>query len=222
MMDDYTAVVPVRDFDKHIDNKNTLPFLDTNLLIHKIRTLLAVSRISSIVIYTESNNLKKIALSQKGVKVLDRPKSLAKKNTIFNDLVIDITSRLEDTNIIMTNVTCPLVIPNDYIDAIKAYEESLEDGFDSLITVNRVKRYILDDNGPLNFRKDINSRTLIKPPVFYNLIGAFSIARSSLMKRWKYNWGEIPFMYELAKSRSIDICSQEDYKIACALASINS
>jgi CMP-N-acetylneuraminic acid synthetase len=219
-MSSYTAVIPVRDFDEYIHNKNVLPFLDSNLLLHKIRTLLRVGKISSIIVYTESETLKEVALSEHGVKVLDRPKLLATKNTVFNDLIVDISSRIKDTNIILTNVTCPLVTPEDYTNAISSYEESLINGFDSLVTVNRVKRYILDDNGPLNFRKEIDSRTLLKLPVFYNLIGAFSIAKSSSMKEWKYNWGTLPFMYELARLRSVDICTEDDYKIACALATL--
>jgi len=42
------------------------------------------------------------------------------------------------------------------------------------------------------------------------------------MKEWRYNWGTLPFMYELAKSRSVDICTEDDYKIACALATLRS
>jgi CMP-N-acetylneuraminic acid synthetase len=106
---------------------------------------------------------------------------------------------------------------SDYSIAIQQYFESLGEYYDSLISVECIQRFLLDDNGPLNFRFKPALRSSNKLPVLYHYVNAISIAPLESMLQWGYNWGPNPFKFILPPSKSIDICTLLDYKLALSI-----
>ena len=43
------------------------------------------------------------------------------------------------------------MFPKQYKEAISLYYKALEDGYDSLVSMEKFKRYLWDDNGPINY-----------------------------------------------------------------------
>ena len=209
----FVAIVPVREFDSILPGKNSLPFGSSDLLTHKLRQLKETSRIDKIIVSTDSKNFEEISISE-GVEVNKRPKKYASQDANFNEFVKYIASKYKDTQIVWAPVTTPLIDSKDYGTAIKEYSEAIKKEYDSLITVNKVKRYLLDENGPLNFRYDIGQRSQNALPVLYEYVNGISIAPSNSIYDWGYNWGKIPFKLILPVMKQIDICDQEDYKFA--------
>ena len=212
-----TAIIPVRDFDNYIQNKNLLPFASGTLLSYKIGVLGSVKEIDQVVVYTESEELAKHAATFHEVVILRRPPRLAHPEVYFHDLVKDVMSRIDRTTVIWTHATSPLVDRQDFVLGLEAYKAARQRGFDSLVTVRPVKRHILDVNGPLNFRRNLTNRSNILTPDLYSVTGAFSIGSSDDMAEWGYNWGRAPFLYELPPGKSVDICTMDDYRIALKL-----
>jgi len=213
MSEYYTAIVPVREFDQMLAGKNLLSFGDSNLLVHKLRQLKNVPSIKRIIVSTDCRKYQEIAISE-GVEVNDRPSVLSAEGAIFNDFVRYIAHEYPIGSLVWCPVTAPLIRSEDYEDAISKYADAIEDDYDSLITVNKVKRYLLDDNGPLNFRHDIGKRSQNALPILYEFVNGISIAKSASMSDWGYNWGKSPFKFILPVMRQVDICDSEDYQFA--------
>ena len=213
------AIIPVRDYDKNIPDKNLLPFASGTLLSHKIDVLSRVKAIDRIFVYTESKKLAKHVAELENISILWRPIELAHPDTVFNDLIKDAMSKINEATIVWAHATSPLVDEHDFIGGLNAYEVAQSSGFDSLVTVCPVKRHILDANGPLNFRRSTVNRSPLVEPELYSVVGAFSIASSEKIAKWGYNWGRSPFLYQLPQSKSIDICTMDDYEMAQRLLS---
>tara|TARA_B110000238_G_C16124045_1_gene438429 strand:- start:29 stop:700 length:672 start_codon:yes stop_codon:yes gene_type:complete len=209
----FNAVIPAREFDEILINKNILPFGNSNLLEHKIKQLQKVDAIDNIYVSTDSDIYKDIALSNSAI-VLERPQEFSGKGAVFNKFVKHISTLLPQGNILWTPVTTPLVDENDYTSAIQKYQEFFGKPYDSLITVNKVKRYILDENGPLNFRADILKRNQSSLPDLYEYVNGINIAPCDSLKKWEYNWGHTPYKLTLPRNKQVDICSLEDYELA--------
>lgn len=209
---DFAGLIPVREFDAELPGRDTLAFGKGTLLSNKIQQLKKVSSISRIYVSTESERLGEIARSE-GAIVLERPLEYAEKSAVFNDFVRFVSSQISEDQIVWTPVTAPLVNEIDISQAIEEYRQ-LSSVYDSLITVQPIKRYLLDENGPLNFRHNIAERCKEKLPKLYEYINAINIAPRQSMADWGYNWGYQPYKLSLPPAKAVDICTYEDYQIA--------
>jgi N-acylneuraminate cytidylyltransferase len=211
-----TAVVPARLLDSTIPNKNILPFANSNLLIHKLQQLLGVSRITNIIVSSDSEEILNHARSL-GVQAILRPAVFSASDTNFSDFVDYIADLCPDSNILWAPVTAPLVGQEDFTKAIDIYFKHIDSPNDSLITVECIQRHLLDDNGPLTFRFKPSQRTSNILPTLYHYVNAISIAPKESIRTWRYNWGMNPHKYILPPSKSIEICSMLDYELTLAI-----
>ena len=209
----FTAIIPARGYDDRIENKNILDFGDSNLLTHKIRQLKKCQNIQSILVSTESAKIAEIAKNAE-VPVLTRPKELSRIDADFGLFCSHIADHVPSEHVIWSPVTCPLVTSKTFEEAIGIYSEVITKGYDSLISVNKIKRFLLDANGPLNFRFNKSRRDDATLPVLHEYVNAISICSKVDMKKWKYNWGKIPFKFELPVNMQIDICDMFEYEVA--------
>ncbi len=211
-MNDVIAVLPARKFDYNLENKNLLPFLDTNLLSHKIKQLQRVSSISNIVVCSDSDELLDIAKGH-GVDVYKRP-NLPQDIDTFSNLIEIVLDKRHEENILWTNCCTPFVDEKLYADSIDVYFKKLNEDYDSLISVLPFKKFVIDDNGPLNFHRGIKHKDSCNLNQLYFWISAIAIASKENMLKWKYSWGNIPYKYILDKKAALEIKSIEDLKIA--------
>lgn len=212
MDESFVAIIPVRENeDGELVNKDCLPFSDSDLLTYKIRQLKKIPKLN-IVVTTDSDKLTEIALKE-NVSVNKRPRNLAKKDASFGELVRYVCAEVTEKNILWACVTSPLVDEKVYENAIDVYKEKVKKGFDSLVSVQKLQRYLMDINGALNFRTD-DFKAVNKLPELYIFTNGISIAPREKMIEWKYTSGDMPYLYELTKQQSIDICDTFDYECA--------
>ncbi|WP_340251849.1 acylneuraminate cytidylyltransferase family protein [Roseobacter sp. HKCC-CH-9208] len=210
--DEIAAVIAVRKFDKILQDKNLLPFGNGSLLTHKIEAIQKSKSFKHVVVCSEDEEILEIAKSL-NVEVLPRPDALAGPDSLFNDLVEFVSTRVSVPHIAWLSVTCPLISPSFINNAVDCYFGKLQEDFDSLITVRKVKRYLLDDNGPLNFRFDLHARNLNTLPDLYEFVNAICIAPTVAMKSWRYNWGRHPFKLQVPEDMCVDICTEFEYRL---------
>lgn len=208
-----TAFIPARKSDGLLKNKNTLPYADSDLLSHKICELKKCSKISEIIVSSDCVETGEIA-KRAGANFVLRPNELSTLNADFNLLCEYAASIIGSEHVLWAPVTCPLVKSPVFHDCIVTYLDAIEKGYDSLITVNKIKRFLLDENGPLNFRFMRSNRSSARLPVLYEFVNAVCICKTSNMAKWKYNWGRIPYKYQLPVHMQIDICDEFDYKLS--------
>lgn len=214
-MNKFTAVIPVRENNNQafVPNKDYLFFGGKNLLTYKLEQLKYINNVDILVV-TESDFLADMAMKE-GVKVLRRSKELSQNEVPFDELVRFVASNVKSEYIIWTCVTAPLVNEWNYREAIDLFLKEKENGYDSLISVKKLQRYILDDNGALNFKTGRKMKPIETLPMLYIFTNGISIARTKDMQDWGYTCGDIPYLYKLNKKEAIDICDEFDYK--CAL-----
>ena len=146
-----TAIIPVRAGSTRLKNKNVAPFAGTNLLVNKINQLKQVPEITRIVVSSDSDLMLEMA-SSVGADIHKRaPEYCDEKTKTFGEVVRHIAESVDGETILWATCTSPLVFPKDYREAIMAYYPALEQGYDSLMSVESFKRYIWTEEGPLNY-----------------------------------------------------------------------
>lgn len=211
-----TAIIPVREGSRRLKNKNIAPFAGTNLLINKINQLKQVDAITNIVVSSDSDLMLAMASSQGVLTHKRAPEFCDEKTKTFGEVVAHICENVPGDDILWATCTAPLVFPRHYKEAIKLYHEALEQGYDSLVSMEKFKRYLWDDNGPVNYElgiKHVPSQQL--PPLYFVTDGILLAPREKMIE-WKYFHGHNPYRYILDKRTSIDI--DDGLDSACARA----
>lgn len=130
-----TAIIPVREGSRRLKNKNIAPFAGTNLLINKINQLKQVDEITDIVVSSDSDLMLAMASSQ-GVKTHKRaPEFCDEKTKTFGEVVAHICESVPGNDILWATCTAPLVFPKHYREAVALYYKALEQGYDSLVSM---------------------------------------------------------------------------------------
>ena len=215
-MKDIVAIIPAREFDYNIPNKNLISFLNTNLITHKIRQLKKVTNLKDIIVASDLDEILLIAKDE-GVSVFKRDKIPFEKETL-SSLINLVLPSVDSEHIMWTTCCTPFINEKLMNNIIDLYFEKIQEGYDSLITVYPFKRYVIDENGALNFRKGRYHKESSKLNQLYFWINGVSIASKTSMLEWAYLWGNVPYKYILNEKESIEIKKDEDFEIAQILA----
>ena len=211
-----TAVIPVREGSRRLKNKNVAPFAGTNLLINKINQLKQVKEISDIVVSSDSETMLAMAYSQ-GVKIHRRALEFCdEKSKTFGEVVSHICENVSGDDILWATCTAPLVFPKHYSEAIQLYYKAIEEGYDSLVSMEAFKRYLWDEKGPVNYEFGIKHVPSQQLPSLYFVRDGILLAPRKKMIEWKYFHGSNPYRYILDKRTSLDI--DDGLDLACARA----
>lgn len=211
-----TAIIPVRAGSTRLKNKNVAPFAGTNLLINKIHQLQQVTEINNIVVSSDSDLMLEMAKSE-GVNTHKRaPEYCDEKTKSFGEVVRHIAESVEGDDILWATCTSPLVFPKDYKEAISAYYSALDRGFDSLMSVEKFKRYIWNEDGPLNYELGLKHVPSQQLPTLYFVTDGILIAPRIKMIEWAYFHGQHPFKFVVDKRTGCDI--DDGLDLACARA----
>lgn len=211
-----TAIIPVREGSRRLKNKNVAPFAGTNLLVNKIRQLKEVKEITNIAVSSDSDLMLEMAKMQ-GAKIHKRAVEFCdEKSKTFGEVVAHICENVDGDDILWATCTAPLVFPKTYSEAISKYYKALEDGYDSLMSVEGFKRYVWNDEGPLNYELGMKHVPSQQLPLMYFVTDGILMAPRIKMIEWKYFHGKHPYKFILDKRASIDI--DDDLDLLCARA----
>ncbi|MEG0305419.1 MAG: acylneuraminate cytidylyltransferase family protein [Oscillospiraceae bacterium] len=211
-----TAVIPVREGSTRLKNKNVAPFAGTNLLINKIQQLQRVKQIDKIVVSSDSDMMLRMAKSQ-GVETHKRGIEFCDEKTkSFGEVVEHICSSIDGDHVLWATCTSPLVSPEIYEKAINEYLTALNDGYDSLVSMEIIRRYLWDDNGPINYELGVKHVPSQKLPPLYFVTDGILLAPRKKMIEWKYFHGANPYRFIIEKRVGVDI--DDGLDLACARA----
>nr|WP_302305388.1 acylneuraminate cytidylyltransferase family protein [Ruthenibacterium lactatiformans] len=213
-----TALIPVREGSRRLRNKNIAPFAGTNLLINKIRQLKSVPEISRIVVSSDSDLMLQMAETE-GVEIHRREAIYADDISLpFGEVVKYICESIEGDHVLWATCTSPLVFPYHYRRAIRRYQHVVveDQKFDSLVSFEVLKRFIWNEEGPINYGLGLNHITSQNLPPLYLMTDGIMIAPRQEMIAWKYFHGANPYRFIVDKRTSIDI--DDGLDLACARA----
>lgn len=200
-----TAVIPVREGSRRLKNKNVAPFAGTNLLLNKIEQLKKVPEVNKIVVTSDSDTMLEMA-RQAGVDIHKRaPEFCDEKTKTFGEVVRHVAENVDGDHILWATCTSPLVFPNVYRQAISEYIPALENGYDSLVAFERIKRYLWDDNGPLNYKLGLEHVPSQQLPDLYVVTDGILLAPREKMIEWSYFHGKRPYKFIVDKRTAVDI-----------------
>jgi CMP-N-acetylneuraminic acid synthetase len=205
-----TAIIPVRGGSVRLKNKNILPFGESNLLVHKIRQLKKVPEITSIVVSSDSDEMLDMA-RQEGVLTHKRSWEYCDEKTkSFGEVVKNVCENVEGENIMWSPCVNPLVEPQTYSNAINKYFGIIKEGYDSLFSVEAFKRFLWNENEPVNYKLGLGHVPSQQLPTYYFMVNGFFIAPRNKMIEWYYFHGTKPYKFVLDKRSSVDIDDELD------------
>lgn len=211
-----TAVIPVRAGSTRLKNKNIAPFAGTNLLLNKIEQLKKVPEVNRIVVTSDSELMLNMA-KKAGVEIHKRDEIFCDEKTkSFGEVVRHVAENVRGEHILWATCTSPLVFPNTYSKAIKKYYEVLEGGYDSLASFEEIKRYLWNEEGPINYELGIKHVPSQQLPSLYIVTDGILIAPRKKMIEWSYFHGKNPYKFIVDKRTAVDVDDELDLAVARA------
>ena len=221
-----SVFLPTRKGSQRVLNKNTRPFAGYSggLLELKLRQL---SKLDVDEVILSTNDESSINLAEKFIKNFPnlridiRPDHLASSNTNLTDLIAYAAQISKCDHILWTHVTSPIVNEKTYLKAIEKYLTSLDDGFDSLMSVTTFKNFLwnIESNDIIN-RVEGSTKRWPQTQDLENLFeinSAIFIASRKIYEENLDRLGKKPFLFEMDKIEAIDVDWEEDFKIAEAV-----
>jgi CMP-N,N'-diacetyllegionaminic acid synthase len=207
-----TAIIPVKGQSERVKNKNLRLLNGESLLARKIRVLQSCSGVKRIIVNSDSDEMLRIA-SDCGVEPVKRAAHFALGTTPMNDVIHHVMENSPDGHIYWAQVTSPLLTPQTIDRAISEYFGKLEEGFDSLASVQRFAVYLWKDGKPVNYTLDRHPNSQTLDPYFSITFGILLIAREVALRR-RYYMGEQPYLFEVNPVEAIDIDTEYDLLLA--------
>ena len=223
MAEKYAFFLPTRKGSERVINKNTRTFagIEGGILKVKLDQLLAVDRISTIIVSTNDEATIKIAESYNNprIKVVERPEYLCLSSTVIQDFINYIPTIVDAEHIFWVHTTAPFADTKVLNDALDVYEKKvlLENEYDSLLSVTKIQQFLWSEkeNKCVNHdrTKVLWPRTQDLEPL-YEINHAFYINSKENFLKIHDRIGVKPFLYELDKIHSLDIDWGDDFALA--------
>ncbi|CCG94143.1 hypothetical protein LL254_17690 [Marinobacter nauticus] len=217
---DISVVIPVREGSSRVREKIFLPFGDnTTLLDWKISQLKKVQRPDRIFLSSNSERVKEAARAH-GVEFLPRNDYLSVGHQAsFSEVITGVVQDIPTDHFAWVTVVVPLMSPAEYRSGFELYLEHVVDkqSHDSLVSVNLLKEYFWDKNGPLNYQADKNHTISQELPDIYRVTNGLYMRSREQTLAEGYFLGPNPYMHQVGKMAGVDIDEFEDYEMALAM-----
>lgn len=217
-----SVFLPCRAGSQRVPHKNTKPIggFGHGLLEIKLTQLLGVREVERIFVSSDDEVVLGFAKSLKNTKIIThkRDENLCANHTQTDALIKHAYELIGSGEILWTHVTSPFFTTTQYARAIKAYSQSLAQGYDSLMSVHALYGFLWDKHKPLNY-----DRTTFKWPQTQNLVPIFEVnsacflANAHIYATYHDRIGHKPYLYITDKIAGFDVDWQEDFEIAQAL-----
>lgn len=212
-----TAVIPVRKGSQRVKDKNLRPFAGTSLLEIKIKSLLLVPEIDTIVVNTNSEAaIEFVKEEYAGTKVTyhRREEYYASSRCSGSDFFKHL-GEVTDTDVfIYAPCTSPFVKPETFSACVKKYIDNKNKGeYDCVSTVSSVKEFLWWEGEAINYDplNAPNSQNL--PDVVALNFGATVVGREDLIKN-RNIIGKKPDFVITSDIEALDIDTPLDFYIA--------
>ena len=207
------ALVPMRHSSERVPGKNYRQFGDAPLFHHIIRTLLAVSEITEVLIDTDSPVIaEQCAASFPSVRVIERPGHLTAGEIPMNTIIEHDLSHTDAQVVVQTHSTNPLLKAETVAAALRMYLD--DDTCDSVFTVTRLQQRLWSEGpAPVNHDPKVLLRTQDLPPLYIENSSLFVFERG-LIAAVGNRIGPNARMLEMDPIEAMDIDDEPDFLLA--------
>ncbi|MFC1619434.1 acylneuraminate cytidylyltransferase family protein [Candidatus Neomarinimicrobiota bacterium] len=213
------ALIPIKQHSERVKDKNFRNFAGKPLFHYVLSTLERTYAVDDVIIDTDSHLVMSEAPKQfSKVKILERPEKLRGDFESVNNIIAHDISIHESDIFLQTHVTNPLIKAETIGEALKAFIEGEESGYDSLFTVNRYQtRFFTHSGEPINHSPDELIRTQDLNPVYEENSNLYIFTKDSF-ESTNARIGEKPQLFEMPRIESIDIDDEFTFHLAEILA----
>lgn len=208
------ALIPVREGSNRVKEKNFREFIDDeSLLSLKIKQLKEEDCFNNIYVSSDSKRAKEMALDL-GAEFLERPEHLCQAEARWFDVTNNILESVPGNPLATwTMVTAPMF--TRYKEGINLFNSKVEEGFNSLLTVEAHKEYYLNEKGrPVNCNFGFWHSYTQELETYYSITGSMYLAQKSDQLKWSYWIGTKPLLFEISRFESVDVDTIEDFEFA--------
>lgn len=206
------ALIPMRHDSERVLAKNRRLFAGKPLYAYIIETALRSNYISSVVVDTDSEEIKKGIMDryENKISIIDRPYHLRDGSVPMNDVLVYDVENVNADIFVQTHATNPFLKSETIDKAIKCYCDN-HLGYDSLFSVTR-RNIRLWDGQMKAVNHDPNKliRTQDLSPI-YEENSCIYIFRKEVLLNTGRRIGRKPMMYEMNKLESLDIDEEDDF-----------
>lgn len=204
-----TALLPIqKEHHYYVPNRNFLPFNGKPMYEYMIQKLLAITQFESIVIITDSEEVKKYCEWNGRLRVFDLPSSLTGEDVSSDKVTSHILEKISGEHFIEVQSFNPLVTNYTLESFVKQYIEYAVPGeyFDSLFTIQRheLRNYDLD-------KRELNNNFLFT--IFENKI-LHGFNRTNFRKHGNCKVGKMAMPYEIKEVENTLLDSDTNYELA--------
>ena len=211
-----TALLPMKAHSSRVPGKNFKLLHGKPLYRWILDSLLDCVDIESVVINTDARReLEDSGLMESSrVRLRERPHELCGDEVSMNRVLENDLANTKADYFLMTHTTNPIISSETIERAIACFSESLEQGFDSLFSVNRFQtRFYRVDGSPINHDPALLIPTQDLEPWFEENSCLYLFSKESF-KATDARIGLNPVLFETPKMESIDIDEPEDWDLA--------
>jgi len=211
------AVIPARGGSKGIKNKNIKSFCGLPLIAHTINQAKKVKFIDQLVVSTDNEEIKKIALEY-GAKVpFKRPKILSNDNATNIDVALHAIEKLNSDILILLQPTSPLRVSNDIVQSLKLlFNKKVKIVIGACKVKNYNYSFSLDQSGFISQPERLVGLSTNRQDhsEYFTVNGAIYTAFTDYFSEIKSFLTPYTYSYEMPLSRSVDIDDMTDWEFA--------
>ena len=220
-MNEFTAILPLKEKSQRIPNKNFKIFNGKPLFFWILDRLLSIHEITEIIIDTD-NKAKVLSYkitNTERIKVKERSKDLIGDDVSMNKIISHNIQYCKSNFILMTHSTNPLLSSRYIKSLMKDFVKGEKNKkFDSIFTVNEIQSRLYDDLiNPINHNPSILSQTQDLQKVYEENSNLYLFTKESF-KKSQNRIGLNPAIRVTPKLESIDIDFPEQWQIAEIIA----
>ena len=208
-----TAVIPIRSGSQRVKDKNLRAFADTNLMELKIKNLLQVPELTSIVVNTNSElAIEIVNNSYRGGVTTHRREEYYASSQCSGSEFFRHLGEVTDTDLfVYCPCTSPFIKPETVSQCINQFISTSD--YDCLATVSSVKEFLWLDGDPMNYDPAHAPNSQDLPDVVALNFGVTVVRKEDLIKNSNII-GKNPQFVKTSDIESIDIDTPLDFYIA--------
>jgi N-acylneuraminate cytidylyltransferase len=205
------ALVPLRGGSKSIPLKNIKNIAGKPLCLWVLEAACNSKLIDRVYVSTDSDTIAGVVReSLPSVEIISRKADLATDTASTESVMMDFMDRVNFDILITIQATSPMTTAHDLDNAIKFYSSN---GYDSLLTAVRIKRFFWTDKS-----KPVNYNPLNRPmrqhfDGYLMENGAFYITGKDILKKTGCRLGGKIGIYEMPQETGLEIDEPSDWKI---------
>lgn len=208
------ALLPMKGLSERVPQKNIRQFAGFPLFYHILETLCSVDEISSVIINTDSEQIKSLAQDFPKVCFHDRPEQIRGGHIPMNTIIDYDISLSKSFYFLQTHSTNPLLTAKTIRRAIKIFFKKIDE-YDSLFSVNKIQQRLYDKNFlPINHDPAVLKNTQDLDPIYDENSCIYIFSRQSFLENNKNRIGKKPYAFVMPQIESYDIDTEDDFKIA--------